>query len=103
MSPMFRIGIDVGGTFTDVVAVRSDEPPRLFKTPSTPSDPSEAVLVGLGLAADSYGLSLATLLGATRILIHGTTVATNTLIEGKGAKVGLLTTEGFRDILEVRE
>jgi 5-oxoprolinase (ATP-hydrolysing) len=103
LDPTFRIGIDVGGTFTDVVAVRSNEPPRLFKTPSTPSDPSEAVLVGLGLVADSYGLSLATLLGATRILIHGTTVATNTLIERNGARVGLLTTEGFRDILEVRE
>ncbi len=99
----FRIGIDVGGTFTDVVAVRNDEPPRLFKTPSTPSDPSEAVLVGLGMVADSYNLSVGELVGATRILIHGTTVATNILIERTGAKVGLLTTEGFRDILEVRE
>jgi len=99
----FRIGIDVGGTFTDVVSARDDESPQLFKTPSTPSDPSEAVLVGLGMVADSYGLPVEDLFGATRILIHGTTVATNALIERKGAKVGLLTTKGFRDILEVRE
>lgn len=101
--PSFRIGIDVGGTFTDVVAVRDDEPPRLFKTPSTPSDPSQAVLTGLRMVADSYALSLQELVVALRILIHGTTVATNTLIERKGARVGLLTTEGFRDVLEVRE
>ena len=100
---MFRIGIDVGGTFTDVVAAHLDGHPRLFKTPSTPHDPSEAVLTGLGLVADSHGLTVKELLGATALLIHGTTVATNTLIEGKGAKVGLLTTEGFRDVLEVRE
>ncbi len=100
---MFRIGIDVGGTFTDVVAAHLHGQPRLFKTPSTPHDPSEAVLAGLGLVADSHGLSVKELLSATALLIHGTTVATNTLIEGKGAKVGLLTTEGFRDVLEVRE
>ena len=100
---MFRIGIDVGGTFTDVVAAHLHGQPRLFKTPSTPHDPSEAVLTGLGLVADSHGLTVKELLSATALLIHGTTVATNTLIEGKGAKVGLLTTEGFRDVLEVRE
>lgn len=100
---MFRIGIDVGGTFTDVVAAHRHGQPRLFKTPSTPHDPSEAVLTGLGLVADSHGLTVKELLSATALLIHGTTVATNTLIEGKGAKVGLLTTEGFRDVLEVRE
>ena len=100
---MFRIGIDVGGTFTDVVAAHLHGQPRLFKTPSTPHDPSEAVLTGLGLVADSHGLTVEELLNSTTLLIHGTTVATNTLIEGKGAKVGLLTTEGFRDVLEVRE
>lgn len=100
---MFRIGIDVGGTFTDVVAAHGRGQPRLFKTPSTPHDPSEAVLTGLGLVADSHGLTVKELLSSTTLLIHGTTVATNTLIEGKGAKVGLLTTEGFRDVLEVRE
>ena len=100
---MLRLGVDVGGTFTDVVAVRGGEAPRIFKTPSTPRDPSVAVLRGLEMAAGSYGLPVAELCAEAGLLIHGTTVATNTLIEGKGARVGLVTTEGFRDILETRE
>ncbi len=100
---MFKIGIDVGGTFTDFVVVKDDESPRHFKVASTPGDPSEAVMAGLGGAASAYGLRLEELLDSTGMVIHGTTVATNTLVERKGAKVGLLTTEGFRDLLEMRE
>lgn len=100
---MYKIGIDVGGTFTDFVVVRDHEPPRYFKTHSTPHDPSEGVMTGLQDVAAAYQLSLADLLAATELVIHGTTVATNTLIERKGAKVGLLTTQGFRDVLEIRE
>ena len=100
---MFKIGIDVGGTFTDLVVAQHNNPPQYFKTPSTPADPSQGALTGLQDVADSFGLSLAALLADTELIVHGTTVATNTLIERKGAKVGLLTTEGFRDLLEMRE
>ena len=100
---MFKIGIDVGGTFTDFVVVGASEPPRYFKTHSTPHDPSEGVLSGLREVADAYDCTPEELLATTELLIHGTTVATNTLIERKGARVGLLTTAGFRDLLEMRE
>ena len=100
---MFKIGIDVGGTFTDFVIARDGEEPRYFKTPSTPHDPSEAVAAGLADAASAYGLNARDLLNDTTMLIHGSTVATNTLVERKGARVALLTTEGFRDVLEMRD
>lgn len=100
---MDRIGIDVGGTFTDFAVSRDGEPPRYFKTPSTPSDPTIGVLTGLREVAGSYGIALEELLGSTELVLHGTTVATNALVERKGARVGLLTTEGFRDLLEMRE
>ena len=100
---MYKIGIDVGGTFTDFVVVRDAEAPRYFKQPSTPNDPSEGVIAGLEDAAAAYGLSPGNLLGETELIIHGTTVATNALVQRKGAKVGLLTTAGFRDLLEMRE
>ncbi|MDE2843641.1 MAG: hydantoinase B/oxoprolinase family protein, partial [Chloroflexota bacterium] len=100
---MFRIGIDVGGTFTDFVVVNDGGQPRFFKTQSTPDDPSLGVMNGLAEAAEGYGLSLEQFLGETDLVIHGSTVATNTLVERKGAQVGLVTTEGFRDLLEMRE
>ena len=100
---MFKIGIDVGGTFTDFVVAGDGGQPRFFKTPSTPDDPSAGVMAGLAEAAEGYGLSLDEFLGDTDLVIHGSTVATNTLVERKGARVGLVTTEGFRDLLEMRE
>jgi len=100
---VYRIGIDVGGTFTDVVAVDAAGRVTLVKAASTPPDPSLGVLEGLRLLADTLGTDLPSLLGATDRLVHGTTVATNALIERKGARVGLLTTEGHRDVLEMRE
>ena len=100
---MYKIGIDVGGTFTDFVVAGEAGQPRFFKTHSTPDDPSLGVMTGLQEAAAAYGLSLEQLLGDTDLVIHGSTVATNTLVERKGAKVGLITTDGFRDLLEMRE
>ena len=100
---MYKIGIDVGGTFTDFVIAAEAERPRFFKTQTTPDDPSIGVMNGLREAASEHGLSLDQLLGDTDLVIHGSTVATNTLVERKGAKVGLVTTEGFRDLLEMRE
>ena len=98
----YAIGIDVGGTFTDV-AVRTPEGETIIaKAPTTP-DQSDGVLDALRLAALQLDRSLADLLGATGRLVHGTTVATNALLEGKGARVGMLVTEGHRDVLEMRE
>ena len=99
-----RIGIDVGGTFTDLVAMdEGDSSPVAFKTPTTPADPSDGVVNGIAGLAASMGLDASNLLENAQVIIHGTTVATNTLVERKGAKVGLITTKGFRDLLEIRE
>ena len=100
---MYRIGIDVGGTFTDFVAIDDSAKATLAKVPSTPADPSVGVLDGLQLLADTLDVQLAALLADTERIVHGTTVATNALLEHKGAKVGLLTTEGHRDVIEMRE
>jgi N-methylhydantoinase A len=100
---MYRIGIDVGGTFTDLVAVDESGRATLAKSPSTPPDPSIGVVDGLGLLAAELGLDLGGLLRQTDLVVHGTTVATNALLERKGATVGMLTTEGHRDIIEMRE
>ncbi|SUZ94133.1 uncharacterized protein METZ01_LOCUS46987, partial [marine metagenome] len=100
---VYVIGIDVGGTFTDFVVAREGQPPRYFKTASTPNDPSEGLMTGLNDAASAHDLSLEDFLASADMIIHGSTVATNTLVERKGARVGLITTDGFRDLLEMRE
>ncbi len=100
---MLRIGIDVGGTFTDLVAVDDGGRVTLAKSASTPADPSVGVMDGLGLLAAELGRDLGGLLADTGLVVHGTTVATNALLERKGARVGLLTTEGHRDVIEMRE
>ena len=95
---MRRIGVDVGGTFTDLILV--DEAAGAItvdKVPSTPDDPARAVMTGVDALCGKAGVSLE----AVDLLLHGTTVATNIAIEHKGAEVGLITTEGFRDILHI--
>jgi N-methylhydantoinase A len=98
----WRIGVDVGGTFTDMVLRDSAGAVRIYKAPSVPADPSEGVLGVLRLAAQQLDLPLTALLRDCVLFVHGSTVATNTILEKKGAKVGMLTTEGFRDSLEIR-
>src|SRR5437763_9989739 len=100
---MFTIGVDVGGTYTDLVA--TDETGRTIfaKSPSTPADQSIGVMAGLDELARRLGVTREKMLTATDRLVHGTTVATNALLERKGARVALLTTEGHRDVLEMRE
>jgi N-methylhydantoinase A len=100
---VYRIGVDVGGTFTDLVAVDDFGRSNLAKVPSTPEDPSVGVLDGLQFLAETLGLELPALLAATERVVHGTTVATNALLEHNGARIGLLTTEGHRDVIEMRE
>lgn len=99
----YRIGIDVGGTFTDVVCVAADGVTTLAKASSTPADQSEGVVNGLAALAERLGLALPDLLARTERIVHGTTVATNALLERRGAKVAMLTTEGHRDVIEMRE
>ena len=99
----YRIGVDVGGTFTDLVAVDDGGRITTAKFASTPEDQSIGVLAGLELLAGSLGIERAALLAVTDRIVHGTTVATNALLERKGARVGLLTSEGHRDVLEMRE
>ena len=99
----YHIGIDVGGTFTDLVAIDDDGRIAVAKSASTPRDQSIGGLAGLELLAGSLGIERAALLGSTDRIVHGTTVATNALLERKGARLGLLTTEGHRDVLEMRE
>ncbi len=97
----YRVGVDIGGTFTDF-ALLKDDAVVLDKTLSTPDDRSLAVMRGLEQLAEREGLALADFLGRVETIVHGTTVADNTLIEMNGAVTGLLTTAGFRDELELR-
>jgi N-methylhydantoinase A len=98
----WRIGVDVGGTFTDLVVADSAGALFTFKAPTDVLNPAAGVMSAVNLAADGLGLSVHDLLGNCRVFVHGSTIATNTILERKGAVVGLLTTEGFRDALEIR-
>src|SRR6266478_1423003 len=102
MSTGYRVGIDVGGTFTDLICVTPDGEVILDKTPTTPADQSVGVMTGLGLLAEHVGLPLADFCRRLEALVHGTTTADNTMIEMNGAPTGLLVTEGHRDEIELR-
>ena len=92
---MKSIGIDVGGTFTDIMLWDDDQDQVVVhKLPSTPDDPSRAMMTGLREIGESAGTSLEEI---DRVL-HGTTVATNMVLERKGGRTAMLTTHGFRDI-----
>ncbi|MDJ0642184.1 MAG: hydantoinase/oxoprolinase family protein [Erythrobacter sp.] len=94
----YRLGVDVGGTFTDLLLF--DEETGNFwrhKTPSTPHDSSEGILNGVRAITEEAGVSAESI----AYFLHGTTVATNAVLEGKGAKVGLVTTQGYRDIMQI--
>jgi N-methylhydantoinase A len=98
----YRIGIDVGGTFTDFILVRPDGEVRLSKTPTTLEDQSLGVMRGIAELAAAEGLETRALLGDTALVVHGTTTADNTMIEMNGAVTGLVTTEGHRDEIDIR-
>jgi N-methylhydantoinase A len=94
----YRVGVDVGGTFTDILLVNeaTGETYRA-KTSSTPQDQSIGVLRGIEKACGLAGIKMSEIAD----VLHGTTVATNAVLEGKGAKVGLVTTQGFRQVLQI--
>ena len=95
----YRIGVDIGGTFTDF-SVYETESGRVFglKSPTIPHDPVEGLAVGLQLLAQEHNVPMA----EVEYFVHGTTIAVNTLIERKGARLALLVTKGFRDLLRIR-
>ncbi len=88
-----RIGIDIGGTFTDLVAISAEGRVRMHKTASTPHDYAQGIVAGVRALLDE----------AVTEVLHGTTIGSNTILEGKGARTGLITTKGFRDTLEIRD
>ena len=98
----YKIGIDVGGTFTDFLLTRSDGQFRTYKVLSTPKDPSIATMQGISEMARDEGMALKDFLASVDVIVHGTTVTTNAVLTYRGAKTGLLTTEGVRDALEMR-
>lgn len=100
--PMLRVAIDTGGTFTDLIAVDDHGRMRMHKAPTSHLDPAAAIMDGLEEMAGLWGLELETFLGRTRQIVHGTTLALNALLQRQGVPTALLTTEGFRDALEIR-
>jgi N-methylhydantoinase A len=99
----YRIGIDVGGTFTDFLVVGDDDMRLVHKTSSTPDDPSRGVVAGLDEIAAELGVDPTEFLARVGVIVHGTTVTTNAVLTHSGAPTGLLVTEGFRDVLALRD
>ena len=102
MRTKYRLGVDAGGTFTDFVLADENGDVRLYKTPSTPDDPTRAIGEGLNLISEDIGLSPSDVVSQCDLCINGTTVGLNALIQHKGAKIGLICTEGHEDSIEIR-
>jgi N-methylhydantoinase A len=98
----YRIGIDVGGTYTDFLMVDDSGTTEMYKVLSTPKDPSIAVFNGLHEIAEAKGLDYREFLGQIQIIVHGTTITTNAVLTGNETKTGFITTTGFRDVLNMR-
>ncbi len=98
----YSVGVDIGGTFTDAVVIDGAGAARLYKTPTTPAEPSTGVNAALAMAEGDLGLDAGMLLAQVDYLGLGTTVATNALIERQGVRTGLITTRGFRDTILVQ-
>lgn len=97
-SRRYRVGVDIGGTFTDVVLLADDGAMHTKKVLSTPDDYSRGVIAGATALLGEIGVTPEQVVG----IVHATTVASNTVLEGRGALTGLVTTTGFRDVLEMR-
>ena len=102
MTNVFHVGVDVGGTFTDLVCVSEDGAMIATKVPNVGDDPSTDVCAGLDDLADRLSVPRPEFYDSIEVIVHGTTVATNAILTGRGARTGLLTTLGFRDALEMR-
>ena len=97
-----RIGVDVGGTFTDFLVVDEAGNAAIHKTSTTPEDPSIGFFRGLEKAAAGHGVGLDEFLQQVETIVHGTTITTNAVLTGGGANTGFITTQGFRDVLNMR-
>lgn len=97
-----RVAIDVGGTFTDCLVLDEAGALHEFKAATTPADPAQGLLDALTKAAVAFDQELVAFLADIEILIHGTTLAINALLTGRGARTGMITTENFRDVIEMR-
>jgi N-methylhydantoinase A len=102
MRTKYRLGIDAGGTFTDLVLADQSGDVRLYKALSTPADPTRAIEEGMKLIADDLGESPAEIVSNSDLCINGTTVGLNALIQHKGGKTGLICTAGHEDSIEIR-
>jgi N-methylhydantoinase A len=98
-----RVGVDTGGTFTDFIIIGESGRPRVFKTPSIPRAPEQAIINGVEALATEHRVSVPEFVSNIDLFIHGTTIATNTVIQRGGPKIGIIHTEGFRDILFLRD
>ena len=99
----YAVGVDIGGTFTDFVFVDPGRQVQVLKVPTTSDDPAKGVLAGLQRLASESGLTLEALVPGIDVFVHGTTIATNTVIQRNGPRVGLICTEGHRDVLALRD
>ena len=96
------MGVDIGGTFVDFALWDSDGEMAVYKVPAEPADLAGSIMRGIAQLAEQRGADVGTFLRATTLLVHGTTVATNAVLTGRGSRTGLLTTRGTRDALEMR-
>ena len=98
----YRVGVDVGGTFTDFLVSGDEGFAQVFKTSTTPDDPTRGFFRGLEKAAEALNQEPAAFLANVDTIVHGTTITTNAVLTGTGAKTGFVTTKGFRDVLNMR-
>lgn len=98
----FKLGIDIGGTFTDLILISDRGDTTVHKTLSTPADPSVGFINGIRELSEMTGIPFVKFVGSIDTIVHGTTVATNALLTLRGAKTALVTTKGLRDALEMR-
>jgi N-methylhydantoinase A len=97
-----QVCVDVGGTFTDCLVLDEHGDLRGFKAPTTPGNPTEGFFDAVAKAADHWGLTPEAFLADVGLIVHGTTLATNVLLTRRGAKTGLITSAGFRDVIQMR-
>ena len=97
----YLCGLDIGGTFTDCVLMDESGQITIAKAPSTPANFADGVIEAISRAATKIGMDVPQLLDSISVLAHGTTVGTNTIIQRRGAKVGLITTKGHNDVIHI--
>jgi N-methylhydantoinase A len=98
----YRVGVDIGGTFTDLLVTDGSGKGRVYKSPTTPSDPTVGFFAALQRAARDDDMELDDFLARVATIVHGTTITTNAVLTGEGAVTGFVTTKGFRDVLNMR-